>query len=93
MVIREKTKKVANRFYKELTRKTLPNPSLYRLMMFRMTRESLNSIDIKLRDYYYFKEQGWFDSDYYHETKLGFFKKIAGRFFDFLGRQLAKSMQ
>ena len=87
-----KTGKAAKRFYLGLAGEKQSKPSFFKLMMFRMTRTSLNSIDIKLKDYYYFKEKGWFDSDYYHETKLGIVKKAAGRIFDFMGKQLAKIM-
>jgi len=44
----------------------------------------------KYYDYCYFKEKGWFESNYYYEVSLGPIKKLFGRFFDFLGRQAAR---
>jgi len=87
----KKIKKAARRFYSSLQRETLPSPPLLKLMMFRIVRKNVQSIDQDYRDYSYFKEKDWFESDYYHETSLGFFKKMAGRFFDFLGSLTVKS--
>lgn len=84
------TKKCSKRFYKGLTRVTPQVPSLLRLMLFRMTRSGIKSSKVKLYDYYYFKDKGWFESNYYYEIKLGPIKKIAGHFFDLLGHQLFK---
>jgi len=47
--------------------------------------------DDKSRDYYYYKENGWFESDYYYDVHLGFTKKYAGRFCDFLTQMMVKS--
>lgn len=91
-IISQKIEKAAKRFYKGLNRSTLPQPSLFRLVVFRMTRTSLKSINVRYRDYFYFKEKGWFESGYYYDTSLGPIKKLAGRFFDYLGRLMAKRM-
>ena len=81
--------KASARFYKELMRPTPPIPSFFRIMMFRITRTSIMvTQDEKFRDYRYFKEKGWFQSDYYYDTQLGFIKKLAGCFFDFLGKRM-----
>lgn len=85
----QEVKKVAARFHKELFR-SQPSPSFLRLFMFRMARTSLKSVDKTFKDYQYYKEKGWFESDYYYPTKLGIIKKITGNLFDFLGRQMAK---
>jgi multimeric flavodoxin WrbA len=87
---KQEIRKSSERFYKGLMRSSLPQPSLFRLMLFRMSRTSLQSIDFRGRDYDFYKEKGWFGSDYYHETSFGPIKKIIGYFFDFLGRQIAK---
>jgi hypothetical protein len=42
------------------------------------------------RDYTYYTEKGWFDSDYYYPTRLGVFKKLAGSFFDFIAVAMAQ---
>ena len=89
--ITQKIKKASARFYKELMRPTSPTPSFFKLMIFRISRTSIKVIlDEKYRDYRYFKEKGWFESDYYYDASLGFIKKPTGRFFDFLGERMAK---
>jgi multimeric flavodoxin WrbA len=88
--ITQKVKKASARFYKNLMRPAPPTPSFFKLMMFRIVRTSLRMLDEKFRDYRYFKEKGWFESDYYDDVSLGFIKKPTGRFFDFLGERMAK---
>jgi len=89
--IMQEVKKASARFYKELMRTTPPTPSFFRLMVFRMARTSIKDIlDEKFRDYRYFKEKGWFGSDYYYDAPLGFIKKLSGGFFDFLGQRMVK---
>ncbi len=85
-------KKAAKRFHAGLTRPFPSSPSLSRLMLFRMHRSAIMTVDQELKDYQHFKEMGWFESDYYHETTLGPVKKTAGRFFDLLGRLIARLM-
>ncbi|MBD7911458.1 flavodoxin family protein [Clostridium cibarium] len=89
--IAQKINKASARFYKKLMRHVLPTPSLSKLMIFRLFRTSYRTItDEKFRDYRYFREKGWFESDYYYYVQLGFVKKMAGRFFDFLAQWIAK---
>jgi len=85
----QKAKTASDRFYKQLLR-PIPPPSFFRLLMFRMSRPLIMSAGEKYRDYHYYKEKGWFESDYYYPTSLGLLKKIAGYLFDFLGRRMAK---
>jgi multimeric flavodoxin WrbA len=84
-----KVEKASARFYKELLRPT-PPPSFFRLMMFRISRPLIKSAGEKFRDYHYYKEKGWFESDYYYATSMGLLKRLAGYMFDFLGQRLAK---
>lgn len=86
----QEMKKAARRFHDGLMRPVPPSPSLSRLMIFRMHRSSIMGVDRELKDYQYFKEAGWFESDYYYDTELGPVKKVAGNFFDLLGREIAK---
>lgn len=90
----EKMKKeminLAKRFNKDIDRKKQPKPSLFRLMMFRMTRNALKFSENKMYDYKYFKKVGWFESDYYYEVKLGPIKKSFGKLFDYFGKKIAK---
>jgi hypothetical protein len=90
--LEQRVQKAAARFYRELTRPT-PPPSFFRLLIFRMTRTSLKYVDHDFRDYQYYKDKGWFESDYYHPTSLGPVKKLAGRLFDVAARQAARRMQ
>jgi len=87
----QEIKKAAARFYRKIMRPGLPVPSFFRLMLFRMSRTSIKSmLDNSYCDYRHYKEKGWFKSDYYYDTAMGSVKKIMGRFFDYLGRRMAK---
>ena len=83
-------KKAARRFHAGLARPAPPPPSLVRLVMFRVARTNIKTLDESFKDYRHFREMGWFESDYYYDTTLGPFKKAAGRLFDFLGKNLLK---
>jgi hypothetical protein len=89
--LKKKIKKAVLRFYEQLNGSSNPTPSLFRLMMFRISRNLIKVLDPKFRDYQYFKEKGWFKSSYYYDTKIGPIKKLAGSFADFIGKRMAKS--
>ena len=79
----KKLDKQSKKFYVELMKKVLRTPSLIELMMFRMSRSAIKEeLDDHYRDYTYFKEKGWFESDFFYPVKLNPFKKLAGRLFD-----------
>lgn len=82
-------KKAALRFYRELKQPSR-SPSYYRLIMFRMARSGISNLDDGYCDYRHFKEKGWFESNYYCDSSLSPFKKLAGHLFDLLGRKLIK---
>jgi multimeric flavodoxin WrbA len=89
--ISKKIRKASERFFRELMRPAPSSPSFFKLMVFRLARTSRMLIqNEKYYDYRYFKEKGWFESDYYYDTSLGFIKKIAGNFFDFIGKRMVK---
>jgi hypothetical protein len=48
-------------------------------------------LDESYRDYTYYTEQGWFESDYYYPTGLGPFKKGAGKLFDWLSARMTRA--
>jgi multimeric flavodoxin WrbA len=78
-------KNQSKKFYSALIKKEYPNPTIFKLMIFRMARTSINLLlDESWRDYTYYKHNGWFGSDYYYSTQLNPFKKMLGNFFDFL---------
>ncbi|MBN1421515.1 MAG: flavodoxin family protein [Planctomycetes bacterium] len=73
----------SRRFYKRLVKADHPVPTLFKLMGFRMGRTSMRlELDETNRDYTYYQEKGWFESDYFYPTRLGVLKKAAGRLFD-----------
>jgi multimeric flavodoxin WrbA len=75
----------SKRFYKQLIKKEYPTPSIFELMIFRMSRTSMKiMLNEEYRDYTYYKEKGWFQSDFYYPVKLNPLKKLTGKLFDFL---------
>ena len=82
----------SKRFYAQLVKKEYPSPSLWWLMVFRMGRTSMHKmLNEDWRDFTYYREHGWFDSDYFYPVKLNPFKKLAGRFFDKIAVQIIRS--
>lgn len=83
-------KRAAARYYRELTHSNPPAPSFFRLMMFRLSRSCIKAmLSDEYCDYRHYKEKGWFESDYYYQVSLNLTKKLAGRFFDFIGRRMS----
>jgi len=77
--------KQSKKFYSTLIKKEYPNPTFFKLMIFRMSRTSIKLLlDESWRDYTYYKNDGWFVSNYYYPTQLNTIKKLAGNFFDFI---------
>lgn len=73
------------RFYQRMTGPAYPSPSLIMLMGFRMARTSMQlELDERSYDFRYFRDKGWFESDYFYPTRLGPAKKAAGRLFESL---------
>ena len=81
----------SRRFYSELIKNEYPTPSLFKLMMFRLSRSTIKTIlTEEYKDYRYYQETGWFESDYYYPVKLNLIKKLTGNFFDWLGIKTSK---
>lgn len=76
----------SRRFHKQLLRPAYPAPSLLALTMFRMSRTGikLNAPQDKC-DWAYYREQGWFESDYYYPTHLNPLKRVVGALADWAG--------
>ncbi|HNS52132.1 MAG TPA: flavodoxin family protein [Anaerolineae bacterium] len=73
----------ARRYPASLEGPGYPAPSLLMLMGFRMARTSIRlELDDSSRDYQYFAEKGWLESDYSYPTHLGSLKKGSGKVFD-----------
>lgn len=82
--------KHCKRFYLKLLKNKYPTPSLLKLMMFRYARSSMKSkLNEEYKDYRYYKEKGWFESDYYYPVELNFIKKIIGKFSDWMGTKIS----
>ena len=80
--------KQSKRFYSTLIKKEYPTPSLFKLMIFRMSRSSMKiMLNESYRDYNYYMEKGWFESDYYYPVKLNPLKKLIGKLFDMIARK------
>jgi multimeric flavodoxin WrbA len=80
----------SRRFHEQLLRPAHPAPSLFGLMMFRMGRTGIRrGVGADKPDSVYYREQGWFESDYYYPTHLGPLKKAAGAFFDWAGAHMS----
>jgi len=84
--------KQARRYYARLEQQGHPAPTLFKLMLFRLSRTSMRlELDESYRDYTYYTEQGWFESDYYYPTRLGVLKQGAGKLFDWLSARMARA--
>lgn len=68
--LKANVKNLSERFFKRLNKEKPVKPSLFSIMVFRMTRSGLQSSDLKLYDYEYYKGKGWFESDYYYDICL-----------------------
>ncbi len=78
-----KIEKQVHRFYKTLKEQKLPVPSLMKLAMFRFSRTSIRKmLGKEFRDYTWYRDRGWFSSDYYYPVKLNPIKKIVAGIVD-----------
>jgi multimeric flavodoxin WrbA len=82
----------ARRYYARLEKPSYPVPTLLQLMVFRMGRTKVRlELDDSFRDYTYYTDKGWFESDYYYTTRLGTPKKGVGKLFDSMAARMAKA--
>ena len=84
--------KHTRRFHQRLMQPAYPAPSLIQLMVFRMGRTSIRKLlGDSNRDFTYYRDHGWFDSDDDYPTRLGALKRTAGAGFDRMaGRMFTK---
>lgn len=74
----------SRRFYATLSGLIYLLPTFKHLMMFRMGRTSIRlMLDEAWRDYTYYRDNGWFEADYFYPTRLNPLKKAAGMMFDY----------
>ena len=82
----------SRKFYAQLIKKEFPVPTLWWLMVFRMARTSIKKmLDESCRDFTYFRDKGWFESDYFYPVKLNPVKKLTGKIFDRMAIQIIRS--
>lgn len=93
MTVEERTKmehsidSLSIRFHKRMLEPSLGIPSLLQLMGFRMGRTSVKlTLPEDARDYTYYRDHGWFDSEYFYPTDLSLMKRAAGAGFDFAAK-------
>jgi multimeric flavodoxin WrbA len=81
--------KQARSFHARMLGPALPVPSFIQLMVFRAGRSGMKAnLDESSRDFTYYRDSGWFESDYFYPTHLGPLKRVAGSAFDALGARM-----
>ncbi|AGK99383.1 flavodoxin family protein [Clostridium pasteurianum] len=83
-------KRLARKFIKQLYGNRYPKPTLFKLLIFRFARGSHKYSKCDNRDNKYFKERGWFHSEYYYDTKINIFKWAFGMLIDIYQKQKNK---
>jgi NAD(P)H-dependent FMN reductase len=82
----------ARRYHAQLEKLAYPTPTWIKLMVFRFGRTTIRvGLDERNRDYRYYAERGWLDSDYYYPARLGLLKKGAGKLFDTLSASMSSA--
>jgi len=82
----------ARRYHARMEQPSHPVPTLFQLMLFRLSRTKMRlELDDTFRDYKHYADKGWFDSDYYYPIRLGLFKAGAGKFFDWMSARMSKA--
>lgn len=84
----------SRRFHDQLLKPANPAPSIFQLMGFRMARTSIKlTLGDDNRDHTHYRDQGWFDSDYYYPTRLDPLKKAIGATFDWTAARMSKQRE
>ena len=84
----------SKRFYECLMKPAYPAPTLLKLWGFRTARTTIKlMLDHGNRDYTYYGDKGWFQSDYYYPTRLGVLKNAAGSLFDVMATRSLRRRQ
>ena len=83
------------RFHAQLaSRPAFPAPSLLQLWAFRTARTSIRIEQPDgYRDHAYYRDHGWFESDYFYPAPLGPLKRAAGVLFDRLAARASRPRQ
>ncbi len=83
-------KKATARFLQALANDRPLSPSLFKLMIFRMTRSGMKYFPEALApDKKYYEDQGWLAADYYYPVLINPLKRLAGNLADLMMRRMA----
>jgi len=78
----------SRRFLAGLSQPQFPVPPFYKVWAFRAARTSMRMmLDESSRDFTYYRDKGWFESDYYYPARLGMLKKATGSLVDSITRR------
>ncbi|MGO9482793.1 MAG: flavodoxin family protein [Candidatus Kryptoniota bacterium] len=80
----------SRRFHARLSQPPYPIPTLFKLWAFRASRTSIRMLVETDRDYTYYRDKGWYESDYFYPARLNVFKKVAGALFDYTTSRSAR---
>lgn len=82
----------ARRYWAKLQQPAYPAPSLLDLAIFRFGRTKIRlDLDERSRDWRYYAEKGWFESDFFYPTQMGLLMKGAGRLLDSISASMSKA--
>ena len=83
---------LSNRYYQALVNDTLPIPGLFDLIIFRITRTTVEvKLDPSYRDYQYYRDKGWFNSDFYYPARINVLKKTLASIAEYIAIKNIKS--
>jgi multimeric flavodoxin WrbA len=83
--------KASVRFMQALANDRPVSPSLFKLVIFRMTRSGMKYFAEALPpDKQYYQDRGWLTADYYYPVPINPIKKIVGRLSDQMMKNMAK---
>lgn len=87
-------KRLSHTFYSEMKNHTLKSPNLFEMMIFRIGRTRVKRmLNDTNRDYTYYEEKGWFESDFYYPVKCNILIKLWGRFCDWITVKTVKEIE
>ncbi len=84
----------SRRFHAGLLQPQYPVPTLFKLLAFRAARTSMRvMLNETSRDFTYYRDKGWFESDYYFPTRLGVLKKATGGLVDTITARMTNNRE